>query len=158
MSLCPCGSQKNYIACCKPYINEKKVPQTPEQLMRSRYTAYSQGQINYIKKTMMGKPLMDFNEVEAQNWAENSQWLGLDVLEFTQENLNLGYVEFIATLIERNQLKTIHERSEFHQHNGRWFYVDGINKQNRIKNQAKLSRNGRCPCGSGKKFKNCHER
>jgi SEC-C motif-containing protein len=48
--LCPCQSEKSYKDCCKPFVDEQALPQTPEQLMRSRYTAYSQAHIAYIKK------------------------------------------------------------------------------------------------------------
>ncbi len=155
--LCPCCSEKTHARCCKPFIDGQLVPQTPEQLMRSRYTAYSQAKTDYIKKTMRAKPLLQFNEEEAKKWAESIIWLGLKVIDTTMEEQNKGFVEFRASFLEKNQLKTIHERSEFYKHDEHWYYVDGINKETSKKNHSKIARNSACPCGSGKKFKNCHE-
>ncbi|RUR09999.1 YchJ family protein [Legionella sp. km772] len=154
--LCPCCSERSYEQCCQPFLEEKTIPQTPEQLMRSRYTAYSQAQIPYIKKTMTGKPLLHFDENEAARWAQSVVWLGLKIVDSSVENEERGFVEFIASFLEKNQVKTICERSEFHQHNKHWFYVDGVNTATK-KPAIKIGRNSICPCGSGKKFKNCHE-
>lgn len=49
--LCPCCSQKEYEQCCQPFLNRLALASTPEQLMRSRYTAYSQVDYSYIKQT-----------------------------------------------------------------------------------------------------------
>ena len=61
MTTCPCGSKKNYADCCQPFIELKKIPETPEQLMRSRYTAYTQANMDYIVRTMRGKAAADFD-------------------------------------------------------------------------------------------------
>jgi SEC-C motif-containing protein len=159
MSLCPCGSTKAYTQCCQPYLIAECIPQTPEQLMRSRYTAYSQAQIEYIVSTMKGEPLVAFNKLEAKRWAEESTWIGLKIVQSKIESPTLGFVEFIATFMEKGQVKTIHELSEFHQEEGRWFYVGGQHsKGTRISPAIKIGRNAPCPCGSGRKFKNCHHK
>lgn len=158
MEQCPCGSNINYDQCCGLYINDQAIPKTPETLMRSRYTAYSLANIGYIIKTMQGKPLTNFNENEVKRWASNVIWLGLNVIQSSESAINVpdehtGFVEFIATYLERDTLKTIHENSQFQRRNNRWFYIDGklINTM-----PKKIFRNAACPCGSQKKFKNCH--
>ncbi|PWY54975.1 hypothetical protein DGG96_14330 [Legionella qingyii] len=157
MSFCPCGSQNKYELCCGLYLEKKQQPETPEQLMRSRYTAYSMGKIDYIKNTMKGKALMGFNELEAEQWAKSVTWISLDVLNSNTPDPDKGFVEFAARYFEDNRVKIIHELSEFHKENGRWFYVSGVHKQRLEKtNKPKVARNAPCPCGSGKKFKNCH--
>lgn len=157
MSLCPCGSQKTYGSCCGLFIETEQKPQTPEQLMRSRYAAYSQGKTDYIKNTMKGTALIGFDELEAQKWANQVTWLGLEVLQAEPTTTDIGFVEFIVRLMEHGKQKIIHELSEFHKEQGIWFYVSGINKQaSTKKNTTTIARNGACPCGSGKKFKNCH--
>ncbi|MGE5622105.1 MAG: SEC-C metal-binding domain-containing protein, partial [Bacillota bacterium] len=35
---CPCGSGRNYAACCGRFIEEGLVPRSAEELMRSRYS------------------------------------------------------------------------------------------------------------------------
>ena len=156
MSLCPCGSQKTYEQCCELFLEKKLIPQTPEQLMRSRYSAYSLANIEYIKLTMKGKALIGFNEITAREWAKEVAWIGLNVIQSHVETSEKGFVEFAASFIESNQLKSIHELSEFHKENNRWFYVGGINQQLPDKKSKQIARNSPCPCNSGKKFKNCH--
>ncbi|CAM2812384.1 YchJ family protein [Legionella worsleiensis] len=157
MSLCPCGSQTLYCACCGIYIDGNHVPQTPEQLMRSRYTAYSLANIDYIKHTMKGKPLTHFDADAAKTWAQQVTFVRLNVLHSSLETPHKGFVEFQAVLIERNKLKTIHELSEFNQEDKIWFYVDGISKNSdNFRSNKTIPMNSPCPCGSGKKFKNCH--
>lgn len=125
--------------------------------MRSRYTAYTKGQIDYIKNTMRGKALIGFNELEAEQWAKRVAWIGLEVINSNLSGPDKGFVEFAARFSEQNQVKTIHEISEFHREDGQWFYVDGVHKQGLNKtSKPKIARNEPCPCGSGKKFKNCH--
>ena len=157
MSPCPCGSQNTYEHCCGLYLDKNQLPQTPEQLMRSRYTAYSLGKIDYIKNSMKGKALMGFNEQDAEEWAKSVTWIKLEVLKSSMTSDDIGFVEFVAHFSEQNQEKTIHELSEFHKENNRWFYTNGIQRTelNKI-SKLKISRNALCPCGSGKKFKNCH--
>jgi SEC-C motif domain protein len=125
MAVCPCGSKKKYATCCKPYLMGQRTPMTPEILMRSRYTAYTMANINYIKKTMSGKALIGFNETDAKHWAKQIKWIGLQVLHVILEEPNKGYVEFKATFMENTHLQSIHEKSEFIREQGSWYYVDG---------------------------------
>ena len=136
------------------YLVGKAIPKTPEALMRSRYTAYSTANIDYIKKTMQGKPLVGFNEAEAKRWAMSVQWMGLTVIETHQDDVdeNTGFVEFIVRYLDKGGIKTIHEISRFQYINGCWFYVDG--EQPTKPSYKQTSRNALCPCGSQKKFKN----
>lgn len=158
MDQCPCGSDQHYDHCCGLYINEHSVPKTPETLMRSRYTAYSLANIAYIKKTMRGKPLIDFDGDEAKKWASTVIWLGLNIIRVSEvvakaRDVEQGFVEFKAIYLQKNSLYTIHEHSEFQRLENRWYYLDGKLIQTMPKT---LSRNSACPCGSQKKFKNCH--
>jgi len=49
-SLCPCGSKIKYKKCCGKY-HKGLVAKTALELMKSRYTAFAIGEINYIIKT-----------------------------------------------------------------------------------------------------------
>jgi SEC-C motif domain protein len=153
--LCPCGSQLHFEQCCDVYLQGEKAP-SPETLMRSRYTAYAKGNIAYIKRTMRGKPLIGFDEQEAYAWAKQVLWVNLTIVNSRQISDERGYVEFIARFIERGTLNFIEEISEFHRQNGEWFYVDGERSAAKSQKNQKISRNGLCPCGSLRKFKNCH--
>lgn len=143
---CPCGLQRDYSDCCGRFIKQGYLPETAEALMRSRYTAYTQGNVDYIAQTMKGAALDGFHPDQAKAWAEQVQWLGLTVTDH-QPRGDCASVTFIARCIAGGYRQNIIEKSEFQKIDGRWYYVDG--------EQPKLGRNDCCPCGSGKKYKNC---
>lgn len=155
---CPCGSQLDYQHCCGQYIDGDKLPATAEALMRSRFTAYAQANIEYIDKTMQGPATNNFNPVSAKEWAETCQWQRLQVLKSQAISANQAYVEFIAHYTSAGRQQYLHEVSEFRRIQGRWYYVDGeqpIISRNPNTKQNKVGRNDPCPCGSGKKYKKC---
>ena len=152
---CPCGSQKSYASCCGLFITGKQHPKTPETLMRSRYTAYTMANIDYIKETMHGNALIGFEEMDAKLWATRVHWIKLNVLKSVIENASLGYVTFEASFVDGARLKSIHEQSEFICEEGRWYYVDGKHLPT-SHTERMMARNMDCPCGSHRKFKNCH--
>ncbi len=145
MTLCPCNSQTDYLACCGRYIDKQETPLTPEALMRSRYTAYTQAKIAYIQNTMQGKPLAGFNAVEAEHWSKQVNWKGLQVIRsyMDAKNKNIGYVEFIASYQEQGKNQTIHELSQFtyYESEGKWYYTQGRHPKNNPKlRKIKISR------------------
>lgn len=157
MTLCPCGSRLDYLTCCGPYHNHTKVPTSPEALMRSRYSAYALADTAYIKDTMRGKPAIGFDELEAKQWSRQMVWIGLSIIKSSCDNPNEGFVEFKASFVNGEQLNCMHERSTFLKEDGRWFYVDGVQIQPKTpKANQRIGRGTPCPCGSKKKYKNCH--
>ncbi len=100
MSDCPSGSQTSYSLCCEAIISGKQSPETPEALMRSRYTAYSTANIDYIKETMRGKVLIGFDEVNVKRWAKRVIWIKLNVLKSLIKNESTAYVEFEASFMD----------------------------------------------------------
>ena len=155
MTYCPCDSQKSYVDCCEPYLTAKHTPETPEALMRSRYTAYTMANIAYIKQTMRGKAAVNFHEIDAERWAKKVLWIKLHVVNAILENDGIGFVEFEAFFVEGSCLKSIHENSRFIREQGRWYYVDGTHLPVSHATQI-VSLNMNCPCGRQRKFKNCH--
>lgn len=156
MEQCPCGSQLSYATCCGMYITGQAQPQTPEQLMRSRYTAYTQANIDYIANTMRGPAAKGFNAVSAREWASSVEWLGLEVLSSSTKGPTTGFVEFLVYFREKNKRHAIHEVSEFHLEDGAWYYVDGKKPAKRPPfPQKEAGRNDPCICGSGIKYKKC---
>lgn len=156
-TVCPCGLKQAYSDCCGVFLSGEGLPGTPEALMRSRYTAYSKADIEYIGSTMTGPAAHGFNPDDAKAWAEHVIWVDLNVVDAPKPEGNRGYVEFIARFIEGNHLHVLHEKSEFLKDNERWFYVDGEQFKSQTAPQ-KIGRNTSCPCESGKKFKQCHGR
>jgi SEC-C motif-containing protein len=155
---CPCGSSFDYLTCCGQYIEQHQVPLTPEALMRSRYSAYTRANMDYIQQTMRGKPALGFDANQVGKWAKKVWWLRLQVMNATMINDTQGYVEFVATYLEGAYLHQMHERSEFVYDQGRWFYVDGTQPTLSLALKQLMTRNMPCPCGHGKRFKNCHGR
>ena len=48
---CPCESKRTYDQCCEPYLLGRKVPETAELLMRSRFSAYAMNMAEYLVAT-----------------------------------------------------------------------------------------------------------
>ncbi|MDF1795581.1 MAG: YchJ family protein [Coxiellaceae bacterium] len=144
---CPCGSNKAYNACCQPYINGDASAPTVEALMRSRYSAYSQANTDYIQQTMQGKAAAGYDPLSSQQWAQSIEWLGLQVFDHTAQG-NEASVTFAARYRDANGTQFIHEKSSFRRIDEAWYYTDG-------KQQSLPQRNQPCLCGSGKKFKRC---
>lgn len=124
MKSCPCGSQNRYLDCCGAYLKRISIPKTPEALMRSRYAAFVEGDLNYIKKTMRPPASLNFNK---KNNQDDREWVGLEVIQawLDSNTPTVGYVEFKASYRLNKVFYTIHEQSEFHLINGKWYYISG---------------------------------
>ncbi len=149
MNICPCCSNKQYVDCCGRFIDNGQDPATPEELMRSRYTAYATNNLIYIKHSMKS-PAADNYISEGKPKALT--WLKLEVLNSSVTGNN-GSVEYIAYYNDHGRLQTLHEKSQFRLDDNRWYYIDGVIVDH--KPTSKIGRNSLCPCGSGKKFKKC---
>ena len=118
---CPCCSGKTYENCCEPYHLGKDLPQTPEQLMRSRYTAFALVLTNYLVETTHFSTRKDNDFSDIEDWAKSNKWLKLEIV-FAKDNK----VRFRAFYQDKNNEIYEHdELSTFAQENGKWFYVDG---------------------------------
>lgn len=118
--VCPCGGG-GYALCCGRFIDGGELPQTAEQLMRSRYTAYTQGNAGYLKKTW--HPTTRPAEDVARE--EGLKWLGLEVRRHVPAG-DKATVEFVARYKTGGRAHRLHEVSNFVREDGRWYYVDGI--------------------------------
>ncbi|MBS0287933.1 MAG: hypothetical protein JSR17_11590 [Proteobacteria bacterium] len=126
MSLsCPCGLSLPYEQCCGKFIEGNDLPQTPEALMRSRYSAYTKANVGYIAKTMRGEPLADFDPQDTLAWLQQVQWEGLKVIQTKTKSEKLGFVSFEARYNVNGEKQAICEKSEFHKIDNQWFYVGG---------------------------------
>jgi SEC-C motif domain protein len=154
MSICPCGSGKALEGCCFPYVDGVEDAPTAEALMRSRYVAYSLGQVSYVIWTCHPSILAQQDEAAMERWCKSSEFVKLEVLEVKngKEKDESGSVKFIAWIRENGKLGGIHERSGFVRYEGRWTYQSGQHFPLKMPGA-----NDACPCGSGKKFKKCCE-
>ncbi|MCB0092361.1 MAG: YchJ family protein [Caldilineaceae bacterium] len=143
---CPCGSRKEYAECCQAFLNGAAFAHTPEQLMRSRYTAFHQGNIDYLLATQHPAQRQPDARQTLAETVSQTEWLSLRVL-----NAVGNTVEFVAFYRQDSHLNQLHEVSQFVREDGRWFYTTGAHLM-----PIQLGRNDPCWCGSGKKRKKCH--
>lgn len=146
-TLCPCQSGKQYQYCCYP-IHQGTAAVTPEQLMRSRYSAFSLGLAAYLEFSLASEFRTPNLKQELEtNFAPHMIWVGLKIHSAIEQK-----VHFSAYFIADSQLCELEEISDFEKQQGHWKYTSGelINHDPQT-----LSRNQPCPCGSGKKFKQC---
>ena len=141
---CTCGNNKNYSECCGAIIDGKKSALTPEELMRSRYSAYVNCNGEYLVQSAIKENRYSEDIELIEEFSNSVKWLKLDVLH-AQGNI----VEFKAYYRDSEGIKVLHEKSNFTLYNGTWYYANGD-----LYN-SKVERNESCPCGSGKKFKKC---
>ena len=155
---CPCGSGNNFTQCCDLIITNKKFAQSPEQLMRSRYSAYAINNAEYIYKTYAKQSQVAQSINEIKDWAEQTTWLKLVIhsastFDSKHGESTLPTVHFSAYYQHQNKYYQLTEKSKFCFEHEQWRYLDGEVSQS---DELGLpSRNERCFCGSDKKFKRC---
>jgi len=121
--LCPCGdANKEYTDCCARYLNGREDAATAEALMRSRYTAYTLENEDYLLATWHPSTRPDSLKLAD---GPHKKWLGLRVSRHEQTGENHSVVEFVARYKVGGRAHRLHEISRFVREGGRWFYVDG---------------------------------
>lgn len=132
--------------------------------MRSRYTAFVKKALPYLKETLAPESRGDYAEADVREWAEKSEWLGLEVID-----AKANTVEFVAKYRVEGKTLEHHEVAKFKKKGDRWFFVDGeshVHEEGQghhhhdpiepiVRESPKVGRNDPCPCGSGKKSKKC---
>jgi len=156
---CPCGSGAPLNACCKPLLDGTTKAPTAEALMRSRYTAYTLQDIDYLASTLDPDELRDFDRATTEEWARDSTWVGLEIVKTSAGSGNDkdGTVEFKARYERAGAMHEHHEVSRFRNMGGRWLYSGGkdVGPVQFKRDAPKTGRNEPCPCGSGRKYKKC---
>ena len=157
MSTCPCGSGVNYADCCEPVISGAQPASTAEQLMRARYSAYVGAQMDFIFETTHPDQRQGYDHAGTKEWAESSEWLGLEIVATQQggHDEERGEVEFIARFNEKGIAREHHENAEFKKEQGRWYFSEGNMVKAKPITVTKIGRNDPCTCGSGLKYKKC---
>lgn len=144
---CPCCSGKNYSTCCQILHNGGSA-QNPEQLMRSRYSAFALGISDYLLHTSSTELRANLTQEELAQTCQAYRFISLEILSANDDK-----VEFVANLLHGDELHPLHETSHFVHQNKLWKYDSGVLYDTQV---VKLKRNDKCPCGSGKKYKQCH--
>ena len=158
MNVCHCGSNKSFEDCCQPLLKEKKKAKTAEELMRARYSAFVEKEIDFIMNSVSPDQTDVMNREAVIKWAK-TKWVKLEIIN-TEKGLekdSSGTVEFKAYSMADTVTQVHHEKASFVKKKGKWFFEDGepISQEQIKRESPKVGRNESCPCGSGKKFKKC---
>jgi len=152
---CPCGSGKSFGECCSPLHQGQRKAANAEELMRARFSAHVVHDFKFLHdsyRPTAGKPYVAEEGEPTMVWTKlvvHSHELGTDP--------DKAFVDFSAYGTDDGVEKVLHEKAEFLLVNGSWLY----NREARLgpapyKSTApKVGRNDPCPCGSGKKYKQC---
>ena len=123
---CPCGSGKKYKKCCSLY-HQGKFPETPEILMRSRYSAYVLKLLSYVIKTTHASHPDTQRPLEAwmsdlSTFINDVKLMKLTILHAIVTSPTTGEVTFAID----SSLGGWKERSFFIKEGPQWFYQTGI--------------------------------
>jgi SEC-C motif-containing protein len=119
--VCFCDTGLFFDDCCGLYLCNDKKAVSALALMRSRYSAYTTHNADYLLETTHITERKYYSKSEIQKWATTNKWQKLEILSFTENT-----VEFKAYFLNaENVPQTHYEFSTFKRENGTWFYVDG---------------------------------
>ena len=128
---CPCArldaNQRPLLfsACCGQYLQGDAVAPDAHSLMRSRYSAFVLQRQDYLLATWHAR-----TRPAQVRFDTAGKWLGLEVRKVTVTSSVHAEVEFVARFKPANASAwRLHERSRFLLHEGRWWYVDGVQLQ-----------------------------
>lgn len=149
--LCPCQMQqpepKSYKDCCEPlHLGRDSgiAAAEPEQLMRSRFSAFVLGLTDYLSKSWHAS-----TRPADLSLSPDDQWVKLDIVKNTDKQVH--FQAYFKDAESESGYSVLDETSDFIFEDGHWFYVAGETNMYPVK----LQRNDVCLCGSGKKFKKC---
>lgn len=123
---CPCGRQDErcrelpFAQCCGRYLDGGEVAPDAQALMRSRYSAFVLGRVDYLRATWHPDHCPPDLAPEP-----GTKWLGLEVRDHCLRDPDHAEVEFVARYRVLGRAVRLHERSRFVREQGRWLYVDG---------------------------------
>jgi len=147
---CYCCSGKTFTECCAPYLLQHQVAINCEALMRSRYSAYCMANSTYLVDTLHPSQHSAHSKDEITAFANSVHFCRLQI-KAAHQTADRGQVSFAAYFLHGQKLDVIEEVSDFVLLD-RWYYHSG---KLTAAEPTKIGRNDSCPCGSGKKFKQC---
>lgn len=95
--------------------------------MRSRYTAYTLGNVDYILATWAPDTRTNVNSQSLTKSCKETTYLSLKIISKnggTRKHIT-GQVEFEVKFSILGKTQTHHEVSNFIKQNDQWFYLDG---------------------------------
>lgn len=154
MSKCACGSGLDFDQCCGPIIGGSPAP-SAEALLRARYVAFCDGNMDFLAATLAPEKMEDFERAEVEASAKEAKAQFVEVRRVNDQG-DVAEIEYVAYFRINNQPHAHHELGLFRRDDGKWLYVDGqVNPKTAPRQVEKVGRNDPCPCGSGNKYKKC---
>jgi len=145
--ICPCfvrgdgvaaSGALSYAQCCKPYHSGAKQVESAEMLLRSRFSAYSKSQTEYLIRTTRSRDdesmrtLMNdtvasckrlrFSDLEVQEAAEHDDHA---IIKFRYQVRTVGQKGF-----RQGDLEPVEETSHFLKEEGYWLFNEGATDHN----------------------------
>jgi len=111
-TLCPCGSGKKYKKCCGVF-HKGSYPKDCVTLMKSRYSAFAIGKIDYIIKTSTNQN--DYDDLK--NFSDSCDFKKLEIVDYSEDT-----VTFKATIFCDGIDNSFVEKSKFRKIDGKWKY------------------------------------
>jgi SEC-C motif domain protein len=129
VKLCPCHSGEPYKTCCEPRHTKERPAETPEALMRSRYSAFALGLGEYLVDTLSrdhdDRAAPRATLVRELSRVKNTQrFMGLEILAARADG-DRGEVTFHAKIFEKGKDRSFTEHSHFVREDGEWRYAFG---------------------------------
>ena len=124
---CSCGNPEPFAECCEPLLQGTRAAGTAEALMRSRYSAYVAGDVDYIIDTQSPETRHTVDRQATADWSRRADWRGLEIVSTAAGGPGdvAGTVEFIARYAMNGEDVEHHEVAEFRRQDDRWYFVDG---------------------------------
>ena len=123
---CFCQSGKKYKKCCRPYLEGKQYPSTPETLVRARFVSYALRNNAFI---------MESTHPESPNFVKDEKRWNVQLDAYTLRNMFMDLeilsaeddkVSYRARIVEfGTNIREYIEHANFKQEDGKWLYVDG---------------------------------
>ncbi|MBF6466320.1 SEC-C domain-containing protein [Nocardia beijingensis] len=123
---CPCGRGEAFDDCCGPLLSGARPAATAEALMRSRYTAFTVGDVDYLLRSWHPRTRPRELTVDPAQ-----RWLFLEITRTDRGGLfdDTGTVEFVAHYRGADGRGALHETSRFARSDGAWVYLDGTHAE-----------------------------
>lgn len=111
-----------------PFHEEVVFPETAEQLMRSRYSAYFLRLVDYLVVTTHPSQLKPNYKQDLKSHIYETEWTNLEILKTSMGTPKdkIGKVEFIASYSMNNKPDNMKEYSRFKKFEGKWKYLDSL--------------------------------
>jgi len=126
--------------------------------MRSRYSAYARGEVDYLVDTHAPETRDPDLRKHVAAWAASARFTRLEVVATEAGGVGdrTGTVTFVAHFEEGGVARVMSERSRFRRDAELgWVYESGTAAPVRAAVSSKIGRNDPCACGSGRKHKVC---